>query len=313
MTTKQSWTDRARHLAALSLVMAAATDEARRLGHNVVDTDHLLLGLIATGGASSRALADRGVTLARAREALVDVQRSDLAIIGIEAPDMTLPPPQRCGGGEDLDITERVQDAWAGEPLHGTDLSLLRVLLADADGPAVRVLARLGVEPDAIDVDAEASRAADPEPAADDAWDATYTMVTDVSLERIWALLDDPAQRPRWDSTVSSAEATDGGFVGICTDDDGTRLERIMQRMLPRVRGFTEERTPPTTIQWRLVHGGRLGTTQRLRIELTPERSGTRITLRIVDLSGRGRRIRRVVGDFSLRHRAQSLVQAASS
>lgn len=49
-------------------VIAYAQEEARRLNHNVVGTEHLLLGLIREGeGVAARALANLGIDVSKVR------------------------------------------------------------------------------------------------------------------------------------------------------------------------------------------------------------------------------------------------------
>ena len=53
-------------------VLELAQEEAQNLGHNYIDTEHILLGLIREGeGVAARALSAAGVTLSRAREVTV--------------------------------------------------------------------------------------------------------------------------------------------------------------------------------------------------------------------------------------------------
>ena len=53
-------------------VLELAQEEAQNLGHNYIDTEHILLGLIREGeGVAARALSAAGVTLGRAREVTV--------------------------------------------------------------------------------------------------------------------------------------------------------------------------------------------------------------------------------------------------
>ncbi|HEY8531865.1 MAG TPA: Clp protease N-terminal domain-containing protein, partial [Limnochorda sp.] len=49
-------------------VVVLSQEEARRLGHNVVGTEHILLGLVAEGeGVAARALQQLGISLAGVR------------------------------------------------------------------------------------------------------------------------------------------------------------------------------------------------------------------------------------------------------
>src|ERR671922_2778564 len=52
----ERFTDRARN------VVIAAQQEARRLGHDCIATEHVLLGLLREKGIAARVLADLGVT-----------------------------------------------------------------------------------------------------------------------------------------------------------------------------------------------------------------------------------------------------------
>src|SRR5580704_11008810 len=59
----QRFTDRGRR------VVVLAQDEARRLDHNYIGTEHILLGLIHEGdGVAAKALESLGITLEAARE-----------------------------------------------------------------------------------------------------------------------------------------------------------------------------------------------------------------------------------------------------
>ncbi len=49
------------------LVFHFAREEGEKLGHTVIDPEHLLLGLLRVGGTASRVLGDVGVTLGEAR------------------------------------------------------------------------------------------------------------------------------------------------------------------------------------------------------------------------------------------------------
>ncbi|MBI3973239.1 MAG: NDP-hexose 4-ketoreductase, partial [Chloroflexi bacterium] len=57
----------------LQRVMESALDEAKRLGHTYVGTEHMLLGLIdETEGLAARILRDLGVDLRQLREEVLD-------------------------------------------------------------------------------------------------------------------------------------------------------------------------------------------------------------------------------------------------
>jgi ATP-dependent Clp protease ATP-binding subunit ClpA len=75
-------------------VIEISFEEARRMGHNYVGTEHLLLGLLIEGeGVAAHVLGDLGVTLDAVR-AEVDRQ---LAFVGEEEGDALPTPPQSAG------------------------------------------------------------------------------------------------------------------------------------------------------------------------------------------------------------------------
>ena len=63
----ERFTDLARRVVVLS------QEEARRLGHNYIGTEHLLLGLLAVDGTAAAALTSLGASLQAAREQIVEV------------------------------------------------------------------------------------------------------------------------------------------------------------------------------------------------------------------------------------------------
>jgi ATP-dependent Clp protease ATP-binding subunit ClpA len=70
----ERFTDRARH------VVVLAQDEARRLDHNYIGTEHILLGLIHEGqGVAARALESLGVNLAAVRQQVEEIIGRGLA------------------------------------------------------------------------------------------------------------------------------------------------------------------------------------------------------------------------------------------
>jgi ATP-dependent Clp protease ATP-binding subunit ClpA len=88
-------------------IVRAAQDEARRLRHRFIGTEHLLLAMLAEGdGLGARALRERGVEAA-------DIRRRVLAIIGSPA-DEALDPEALATLGIDLDEVRRVTEASFG-------------------------------------------------------------------------------------------------------------------------------------------------------------------------------------------------------
>ena len=134
-------------------VVALAEEEARRLGHPHIGTEHLVLGLLADGeSAAAQALEAAGATLAGAREKVAEA-------VGRNGPATTT------AGG--LSFTPRANRALERasrfslqrrDPDVGTEHLLLGVL--DVEGRAGQVLRGLSVDVvslrDAVDMSSEA-------------------------------------------------------------------------------------------------------------------------------------------------------------
>ena len=124
-------------------VLHLATQEARRLDHDYLGTEHILLGLLREGeGLGAQALTHLGVTLPLARAAVAArVGPGDRAVTGALAVTPRAKRAILLAGGE----ARRRQ-----HPYVGTE-HLLLGLLRDGEGIGVRVLADLGLLPTAVD------------------------------------------------------------------------------------------------------------------------------------------------------------------
>jgi ATP-dependent Clp protease ATP-binding subunit ClpC len=132
----ERFTERARRVVFLS------QQEAARLQHNVVGTEHLLLGLIAEGeGVAAKALESMGISLER-------VQNEIERIIGIgEYPPMTeIPFTPRAKRVLELALDEGRQ---LGHNYVGTEHILLG-LIREGEGIAAQVLKNLGADLDKV-------------------------------------------------------------------------------------------------------------------------------------------------------------------
>lgn len=123
---------------ALKVIMLAQ-EESRRLGHNFIGTEQILLGLIGEGtGIASKVLRSKGASL---KDARVEVEKIIGRGSGFVAVEIPFTPRAK-----------RVLDfAWSeakalGHNYIGTEHLLLGVL-AEGEGVAVRVLENLGVNP----------------------------------------------------------------------------------------------------------------------------------------------------------------------
>lgn len=144
--------------------LEAAFEEARKLGHDSLGDEDLLLGILrAGGGTGAEALRSLGVTLEGAREESEVMLSDALASIGIsleavrreagETFDMGIPP------GRKIPYSPRAKNALVearremrrlGDDHLGTEHVLLGIMVNE-DGTAVRMLARMGVSTDAVE------------------------------------------------------------------------------------------------------------------------------------------------------------------
>jgi len=122
----ERFTDRARHAVVL------AQEEARRLGHDYIGTEHILLGLLGEpDGIAARALQRLGISLISTRTAVESiVERGSASITG------HIPFTARSKKVLELSLREALQ---LGHNYIGTEHILLGLVRA-GDGPAAKAL-----------------------------------------------------------------------------------------------------------------------------------------------------------------------------
>jgi ATP-dependent Clp protease ATP-binding subunit ClpA len=142
----------------------AAVEEARMLGHDSIGDEDLLLGILRTDkGVAAEALYSLGVTLEGARDESEGMTADALSSVGIsleevrreagDAFDMSIPDDRRIPfSPRAKKVLERaLREAVRLRDNHlGTEHVLLGIL-RNEDGTAVRMLARLGVSPEALE------------------------------------------------------------------------------------------------------------------------------------------------------------------
>jgi ClpA/ClpB-like protein len=122
-----------------SKVLEVAQKEARRMKNGGVGTEHVVLGLVATGGVAAEVIDAQGVSPSEVRKAV----RAAAAPAADDAPDRVPFAP----------ATQRVLEVAVREALRrghnyiGTEHLLLAVL-ADTDSVGSRVLTSLGIHPE---------------------------------------------------------------------------------------------------------------------------------------------------------------------
>ncbi|NKY99969.1 Clp protease N-terminal domain-containing protein [Nocardiopsis alborubida] len=291
----------------------AASREAARAGQAEVGFEHLLLGVLVTGGPGARLLMDSGVGLTEARSAIDEILREDLALLGVDVP---VPAPS----GEDpkgwLRFTPRLEELEYDIPLAGGDAALLAALIDDEGGRVRRVLDRLGADTDRIrrDLGELVERPQAPEPSSPaggadaseqppEGWEYTnYDLEVPVSPERVWELVSDPERRGEWDpASVSSRQLGDGV------------VELTNSLTENAVRESITHSVPGREVTWTQDDSGRT-----LRILIEPLGDRSRLRLRRAWRNGLkhrviANRVVRWIAWQNLRGHAQSIAQAAAS
>ena len=128
----ERFTDRARR------VVVLAQQEARRLDHNYIGTEHILLGLIGEReGVAARALDSLEISLDAVRQ-----QVEEIIGRGQQAPSGHIPFTPRAKKVLELSLRESLQ---LGHNYIGTEHILLG-LIREGDGVAAQILVKLGAE-----------------------------------------------------------------------------------------------------------------------------------------------------------------------
>lgn len=128
----ERFTDRARRVIVLS------QENARKLNHNYIGTEHLLLGLVHEGeGIAAKALVSLGVVLEGVRQEVEEVIGQ-----GQQAPSGHIPFTPRAKKVLELALREALQ---LGHNYIGTEHILL-ALIREGQGVGAQVLGKLGVE-----------------------------------------------------------------------------------------------------------------------------------------------------------------------
>ncbi|MBE6910555.1 MAG: ATP-dependent Clp protease ATP-binding subunit [Ruminococcaceae bacterium] len=126
-------------------VLRLAQEAAEEMGHSCVGCEHLLLGMLRSGGGIAfRVLAEAGVTARAVRERIVSIVGRGTAGA---APEQGLTPHARSAvelaAGEALRSNSRCVDA----------AHLLLGVLREGDNLAVRILTEFGIDPHRLDRD----------------------------------------------------------------------------------------------------------------------------------------------------------------
>src|SRR6056300_485231 len=128
----ERFTDRARR------VVVLAQEEARRLNHNYIGTEHILLGLIQEGeGHAAKALEELSINIDSVRSEVIEIIGE-----GQQSPSGHIPFTPRAKKVLELSLREALQ---LGHNYIGTEHILLG-LIREGEGVAAQVLKKLGAE-----------------------------------------------------------------------------------------------------------------------------------------------------------------------
>ena len=128
----ERFTDRARR------VVVLAQEEARRLNHNYIGTEHILLGLIQEGeGHAAKAIEELNINIDSVRSEVVEIIGE-----GQQSPSGHIPFTPRAKKVLELSLREALQ---LGHNYIGTEHILLG-LIREGEGVAAQVLKKLGAE-----------------------------------------------------------------------------------------------------------------------------------------------------------------------
>jgi hypothetical protein len=128
----ERFTDRARR------VIVLAQEEARRLNHNYIGTEHILLGLLREGeGVAAKALKSLGIHLEGVRQQIEEIIGQ-----GQQAPSGHIPFTPRAKVVLELSLREALQ---LDHNYIGTEHILL-ALVREGEGVAAQVLVKLGAD-----------------------------------------------------------------------------------------------------------------------------------------------------------------------
>jgi ATP-dependent Clp protease ATP-binding subunit ClpC len=123
-------------------VVIIANDEARKLNHHYIGTEHILLGLRGESeGVAARALESLGISLEGVRQQVVEIVGQ-----GEEAPGGHIPFTPRAKKVLELSLPEALQ---LGHNYIGTEHILLG-LIREGEGIAARILAKMGADADRV-------------------------------------------------------------------------------------------------------------------------------------------------------------------
>lgn len=300
-------------------ITSAALEEAARAGDPELDLEHLLLGLLVTGGPSAALLTSAGVDLPGLRRAVVEVRQRELVHLDLQVPVPAVPdgPEPSFRAAQAVPFNDRAMAVMKRIPYEGDDRGLLLALLDDEGRRVERVLTHLDVDVDVLRTatgqDHAAPRAVDPgSPAAPGTggpgWIATLVQDVPVDAGRVWDLVSDVTRRPEWDTACVQAETGSDGVQRLTYRGRGREVvaEQVVSHLVPG-REITWHR-------FRIGHR-EISTTSRVRVEPVGVACRLHLELGSARHTLPRKLLRPVIGwaaTSQLRWRAQAIARAAA-
>lgn len=273
-------------------ITAAALEEAAREGAPELDTEHLLLGLLVTGGPSAVLLTDAGVDLNSLRRAVHEVRGQELARLGwdMTTREVTSTPEPSFRAAQSIPFNSRAMAVMQRISYSGDDLELLRALLDDEGRRVDHALAHLGVDVEDLRAATSSERLGQTTESDDEASTADqqddsnvvrHVQALPVDADRVWRLVSDPTRRPQWDTACSRSDVDTHDVERLTYRTRGREVvvEQVVDRLVPGYevrwhRFRVGDRATSSTLGLRLEPVGR---TCRLHLEVTwrPVRTNT--------------------------------------
>lgn len=282
-------------------ISTAAMEEVLELGHPEIDVDHLLVGLLVTGGPSASCLLSAGVDLPSLRRAVREVEDAEARVLGVRvAAPPAVPSARALSRTGAVSFCDRALAIIRSAQQDEDDRALLRALLDDDGRRAERILVQAGVDVvelrarlavpatvTILDLPVEVVDALGALGPAARRCSASMTHEVPVNADAVWALVSDPRRRPEWDAAC----------VEVSPDGDGVLRLQYANRWRTRTVKVLTERTGPRSLLWRELWAGEDDVSAALHLAVTSVGAGSRLRVDVTTVlrTRRGRALRPVM------------------
>jgi uncharacterized protein YndB with AHSA1/START domain len=195
----------------------AAMEEASRMGQREADLEHLLLALTLNEQVAGQVLRSQGITLEKAREAILETRTRQLQSIGVDA---NAPADGRITFHETngYEWSKRARDiiGHAAEGKKTGDSSaVLRELLNEPSGLIEDLLRHMGASPAGLMQSLGEGVGPSARTPHGTSWSkegaGTIQAFVPAPVEKVWALLASPARMPEWEPITGSTRVVSAG------------------------------------------------------------------------------------------------------